>query len=117
MERTRSGGCYFPMGRDAAAALSLYVFVSPAAVRLGHGPYPRQCLAVLLSPDTVQHACLRCGRHLRVGHDLMERSPGHTAVQSLQLPFFCWRSAVVHPYLSATGNKPALRRRVQYTVQ
>ena len=71
--------------------LSLYVFVYPAAVRLGHDPYPRHCLAVLLSPDKAQNACLRlsscirssflCGRHLRVWHDLMERSPVYTAVQ------------------------------------
>ena len=79
----------FYKGRDTAAALSLCVFVSPAAVWLGHGPYPRHCLAVL-SPDAAQNACLLlsssarssflCGRHLRVGHDLMERFPWYTAV-------------------------------------
>ena len=51
---------YFPMGRDtAAAALSLYVAVSPPGVGLGHGPYPRHCLVVLRSPEKAQNCCLR----------------------------------------------------------
>ena len=80
------------MGRDTATALSLYVFVSPAAVRLGHGPYPRHSLAVLPSTDAAQNPASVCpaalevpsfvvGIYFRGGHDLMERSPDYTAAQ------------------------------------
>ena len=105
---------------------SILYYIYPTAERLGYGPYPRHGLAVLLSPDTA-NACSRlfsctpsyflCDRHLCVGHDLMERCPRYAVVQVLQKDFFCWRSAVVHPYLFATSTKPVLRRRGQYTVQ
>ena len=39
-----------------------------------HGP---ECLP----PSVWLHSKLLCGKHLRAGHDLMEPSPGHTAVQ------------------------------------
>ena len=55
-----------------------------------------------------------CGRNLRVGHDRIVRSPGYTAVQLSQNDIFCWRSAVVHPHLTATSTNPGLR---QYSIQ
>ena len=98
----------FPKVKGAAAALSL--FVSPEAVRLAHGPYPRHCLAVL-SPDTGQTAGLRLSRrtpssflgcrHSCVGHDLTERSPveccftvGRNAAAALRLYVFVSPAAV-----------------------
>ena len=119
--RMLCSGIFFPTGRGAAAlSLYIYTYIYTAAERLGHAPYPRHCLTVLLSPDTAKNACIRlfsctrsyflCGRHFCDGHDRMERPPTYTAAQVLQNDFFRWRSAVVHPYLSATSTKPALRR-------
>ena len=90
------GGILFSKGQGCCCSLES-VFLSPAAVRLGHVPYPRHCLAVLLSPGTAQNACrlsscsrssLLCTRHLCVGHDLLERSPGCTAAQLQNGIFF-----------------------------
>ena len=94
---TLSGGILVSNGKGYCCS-SKSVCVSPAAVRLGHGPHPRHCLAVLLSPEKVQNTCLRLssctrssflyGRHLRVEHEIMKRSPGYAAVHLLQNHIF-----------------------------
>ena len=67
----------FPEGKGCCGCSFESIFVSPAAVPLGYGPYPRHCLAVVLSSDTAKNACLRqsrsctrssffCGPHLFV---------------------------------------------------
>ena len=113
---------YIPGTYDTYICIYVYTeyIASPADVRLGHDPYPRNCLAVLGSLDTAQNACFRlssctrryvlCGGHLCFGHYLMESSRGYTAVQKYQIDFFSWRSAVVYSYISAKSTKPALRR-------
>ena len=97
--------------------MSLYIYIIyTAAERLGHGPYPRHCLALLLSPDTAKNARIRmrsctrsyflCGRHLCVGHDLVERSPRCTAVQVLQKDVFVGALLLFTPiYLLQVPNQ------------
>ena len=46
-----NGCCCNPCNFESAASV--------AAERLGHGPYSRHCLAVLLSLDTAHNACVR----------------------------------------------------------
>ena len=113
----------FSMGRDTATALTLYVFVSPAAVRLGHGPYPRHSLAVLLSTDPAQNPASVCPAALEVPSFVVcicaVSMISWNALRNTQpcnyheTTFLCWLCAVVHPYVSTTSStKPALRRRV-----
>ena len=83
------------------------VFVSAAAVRLGHAHTPDN-LAVLLSPDTAQNAChyssccirssFLCVMCLYVGHGTLFRMYNR-AFNCLITMFFV--IAVVHQYLSA----------------
>ena len=97
---------WFPKGMDAAAALSLYLYLQQLYDSgTAHTP---DSLAVFLSADTAQNACLHssccirspflCGRCLCVGHGTFFRTYNREFNCQITL-FFVY--AVVHQYLSA----------------